>query len=702
VASKVKAKKKTYPISRPENLSEEANRLFDRIAEEMIHGDRELFDTLSTHEKKTVIDWLSDAIVTGPANAVHDLFWEVDYVRKPVGIDEFLENDEYMGRVCSDLHPRWREDMRIVLGPGSKVAEWIMTGGIGIGKTTIAMSAIAYKIYCLSCLKSPARYYGLLHDSLIVFGIYSITKRQVADAGYFKLRGFIDTCPYFRLHYPRSRKIDSKVVFPEKNVNVIPGSQELHALGLDLFSFAMDEVNFMRVKNDKEGGKATGQAYDLYNAVHARILSRFMRPGGTIPGLMLLMSSRNAQTSFLEEHLKKVKGSASSYVSDYPLWECKPKHRFQLPKFNVEVGDRIARSRILGEGDNPRKGARVVTVPGEFKQTFLEDIDQALRDIAGVATFNVSPLIRDRQSIFDASRAEMQHPFTKPVVTLDVLDDTLLDEYFMTKLVCKVESSIYKPRLNPGCPRFMHIDIGLRGDCAGIAMSHISGMKVNQRVNPDGTLSTVRNPFAVVDFMLRIVPPPGSEIDLSKLRAFVLFIKRLYPLVQVTFDGFQSADSVQILKKQEIDACLLSVDRTDVPYLSLRSAFFDRRIACYEYTPFIDEMLDLERDATSGKVDHPARATNGGKGSKDVADAVCGSVYMALTDERSKSQTLPVIGEDQMLPVKAIDPADTATMTITRPDPTNPEVTEIVPASNVRLIGGKAVNWDVLQANVDA
>ncbi len=399
---------------------------------------------------------------------------------------------------------------------------------------------------------------------------------------------------------------------------------------------SMDEVNFMRERRDKDRGIIAGQAYDLYNATHARIMSRFIRPGGTIPGVMLLMSSRKAQTSFLEERLKKAKGMSNTYVSDYPLWVVKPKSKYTLPKFRVEKGDRIAQSRILEEGEKARPGADMVEgIPGEFKPAFIEDIDEALRDIAGVATFNVSPLIRDRESIFDAIRDALVHPFTKTEVVIDYKDDVLLDEYFVVSTACRIEESHWRPRLNPKSSRFMHGDLSLSGDCAGIAMGHVSGLVRREKTKPDGTRSVVEYPFIIIDFMLRINPPVASEIDLSKIRAFALYISKLYPLAMITFDGFQSADSKQLLQKAGFDARLQSIDRDDKPYLAVRSAHFERRIATYSYEPYIGEVLDLQRDVKKQKVEHPTRATRGGKGSKDVSDAVAGVVFACLNDARA-------------------------------------------------------------------
>lgn len=620
-----------------------ASQLFDKVAAEVIHGHRELFDSLSMHEREVVIQWLAEAVTDDrSASYIGDVIWEIDYRRKPVSIETFIEDPYYLGQQCSELHDNWKNDLSTVFAPGSSYMEWVFTGGIGIGKTTIAMTALAYKIHQLSCLRNPARYYGLLSDSLIVFGIYSITKKQVADTGYFRLKGYLDASPYFSHEFTRSKKIDSKVDFEPTTgmkLQVIPGSRQLHALGLDMFSFSMDEANFMNERQDKERGKVTGQAYDLYNAVHTRMVSRFLRPGGMVPGIMVLMSSRNAQTSFLEEHLRKVNSVRSpddkptTFVSDYALWEVKPKYKFTKPKFRVEVGDKTSASRILGKEEKTRKSARVVEVPGEYLKYFQEDTDQALRDIAGVATFNLTPLIRDRQSVFDAVRKDLKHPFKREAITISLEDDIQIADYWDMRTFCRMQRGKWVPRLNPEAPRVLHVDTSLSGDCSGLAAAHMSGMLRHTKLLPDGTEVQRTDPFVIVDFMVRIIPPPGSEIELGKIRAFIRYLRSQVhlPICLVTTDGFQSADMRQQLQKDNFETKLQSLDRDDIPYLTLRSALFERRIATYDYPPFEQEVLDLERHIKPGKVygkvDHPTRASHGGKGSKDVSDAVCGAVH---------------------------------------------------------------------------
>lgn len=549
--------------------------------------------------------------------------------------------------------------------------------------TTLASIGMAYKLYQMSCLRDAPTYYGLLPESLIVFGVYSITKHQVADTGYFMVKGMIDTSPYFRLDFPRNAKIDSVIDFGPttgRKIKVIPGSQELHALGLDLFSFLMDEVNFMRVKDDKELGIQTGQAYKIYNATYTRLQSRFIRPGGTLPGMMFLLSSRNAQTSFLEEHLAEVRNSQHSHrthISDYALWEVKPAHKFTMSRFKVEVGDRTSRSRLLTKADlvdggggqsklvihgedPPRKNARVVEVPGEFWVPFTKDIDQALRDIAGVATFGLSPLIHDRQSIYDSQHPDMEHPFTAETLVVSNLDDVQIADMLDVTKIAHVVRSRWVPLLNPTHPRFIHVDIGLRKDAYGFAMGHVAGSKKVTHLDLETGLESVEDyPVIVIDLMFRAKAPPGGEVELIKGVTFIRFLAQMFQIAKVTYDGFESANAVQMLNRgtrravvkpgappvkdrRGIEAGILSVDRDEEAYLLLRAAHFERRMFMYRYDPYVDEVLDLQRDVVKRKVDHPMKSTKGGNGSKDVSDGVAGVVYHCMNDPRAlQVVTLP-------------------------------------------------------------
>ena len=121
---------------KPESVKgKDANALFDKVAEEVLHGDREILDNLTQHERTTVIDWFVESMADEDGQSpIHDVLWEIDYHRKPVDIEQFINDDYYLGKACSELHPLWKRDLCAVFAPGSPVFEWILTGAIGVGK----------------------------------------------------------------------------------------------------------------------------------------------------------------------------------------------------------------------------------------------------------------------------------------------------------------------------------------------------------------------------------------------------------------------------------------------------------------------------------------------------------------------------------------------------------------------------------------
>lgn len=92
-----------------------------------------------------------------------------------------------------------------------------------------------------------------------------------------------------------------------------------------------------------------------------------------------------------------------------------------------------------------------------------------------------------------------------------------------------------------------------------------------------------------------------------------------------------STDFRQILAKKGFVTDYLSLDRTTQPYRTFRDALYDRRILLPRHQTLVKELTELEilRKNNKEKVDHKPR------GSKDVADAVCGVAAYLLTRRQS-------------------------------------------------------------------
>lgn len=136
-------------------------------------------------------------------------------------------------------------------------------------------------------------------------------------------------------------------------------------------------------------------------------------------------------------------------------------------------------------------------------------------------------------------------------------------------------------------------------------------------------------------FSVSIKAPKGYQVSFEKNRNFIRWLRdQGFNVRVVTSDTFQSATLLQELKADGFNTQVQSVDRVEqiggdsrakacLPYEYLKSAIYERRVEIYQKCDLLsDELANLEKNG-NGKVDHPTG------GSKDQADAVCGSLYTA-------------------------------------------------------------------------
>lgn len=159
----------------------------------------------------------------------------------------------------------------------------------------------------------------------------------------------------------------------------------------------------------------------------------------------------------------------------------------------------------------------------------------------------------------------------------------------------------------------------------GVAMLRFDGLvQVTRRDGADLL------PSATVEMACTIEPDANNEIDIAEVRAFVRSLKTKYgyPIKAVTYDGFDSRESIQAWRKDGMPAKEVSVDKTSTPYKQFRDAMYDRRIALLDDPDLLSEILELEYDENKDKVDHSVI------GKKDLSDAVC-AAYTSLCERRS-------------------------------------------------------------------
>ena len=192
-------------------------------------------------------------------------------------------------------------------------------------------------------------------------------------------------------------------------------------------------------------------------------------------------------------------------------------------------------------------------------------------------------------------------------------------------------------------PRFVHCDLSFSSDSTGIAMGYVDGFKYVTRRNEEGKEFSVRMPVIVIEFMLKINPPKGGEIQLADVRSLVYELRSYgYPIRKVTFDSFQSKDSMQQFATAGIESGHVSADTNPQVYNAYKEALYEDRLITYHYDTLFQETIRLEKNEKKNKVDHPAN------GSKDVADAVAGVCYLCVTEGMKEPTPPPSLGELSM------------------------------------------------------
>jgi hypothetical protein len=249
-------------------------------------------------------------------------------------------------------------------------------------------------------------------------------------------------------------------------------------------------------------------------------------------------------------------------------------------------------------------------VPIEYQKQFERDMIGSLRDIAGVSTMARYPFIQDADAITRCLSIE------KGCLSKSEHD-------FAEGSALEIFPKMFK---NTQHPRWVHIDLSVSGDSAGVACGYVHGFDLRTvggvRPDPTKAVNPEFMPKIELDFALRVMPPKGGEIKFYRIRDLLYALRKSgLPIRWVSFDSYQSVDSVQLLRQGGFSTGYISVDTSMLPYDMTKQAIYDDRLRIPNHKHLHRELLSLEKHVKKGKIDHPPN------GSKDVADAVAGVVY---------------------------------------------------------------------------
>lgn len=564
------------------------------------------FAKLSADNKELILKILSEYKEHGQSTTLKEL-WEVDYDEIPVSIDEFIENERYLGKSTRNgksIYPYWRKKYREIFNPALAYEEVIFTGAIGVGKTKTADVCLAYLLYRLMCLKNPQQYFKMNEGEEISIFFLNINLTLAEGVGFNTLHKMLIDSPWFMERGTVTGRVKERYN-PPNHITIKFGSKSDHALGQQCYCALMDEADFSRgsIKGNS-ALDAKNEIMKTYNAIKERMNSRFIK-NGVQYGRLFLVSSKKSDQDFIEAYIKKMKSEGQDkhmLIIDEPQWVIKPEGTFSKEKFPVAVGNKSLKSMILPdqlskeeEEAYKKQGYRILWVPVNLKQSFVLDVNTALMNLAGISVVGATTFF-NYDMFSKCYIKDYKNPFVTEVLTIGLNDDLQIADFFELDKV---------PEAVRYMPQFIHIDGALTGDKAGISSVGVSGLKETQQYVGAQEFISSEMTYKHI-FSVDIEAPKGSEISFEKTRQFIYYLRQCgFNIIGISLDGFQSADMKQMLLTQGYDASIVSLDRTPQGYLALRSAMNDGRIGLIQIDLLEKELIELQRDVQTGKIDHP-------------------------------------------------------------------------------------------------
>lgn len=586
----------------------------------------EELNNLSEEERKYALEILKEISKNGTSEKLTNLI-NSDYKEIPVDIITFIKDRRYLGNAWHSpdgtckLYEYWEEKLKQLFPDPYTTSynNFIESGARGLGKSEIAVTIGLYLMHRIMCLKDPHLFLNLKPTEKVAFAFMNITLTLAEDIGIAKFQATVKESPWFVQRGTMTRRNNEPYWMPPSFINIIIGSQSSHVIGQPIYFAFFDEISFIK---NKDIDKQKRIALDMIDTAIGGMKTRFLHNGKN-PTLMVLASSKRSEKSFLEEHMRKklADEDASVLIVDEPVWNVKPKNTYSGKTFKVAKGNKYLASEIIPDGEDEdiyiSKGYSILNIPIEFRTDFRDDIDRALCDFAGVSSSDITKYISGAKFI-ETRDEKLKNPFTKEI--LEVGDNDNLQYYDFFDLSRVPKDLISKPL-------YIHLDMSVSGDRTGIAGTWLVGKR-----HSSGNESSAREVYFQLAFGVAIKAPKGRQISFEKNRLFIYWLREQgFNIKGISSDTFQNVSLSQDLISKGFEYSVISVDRVNQdkicePYAYFKTVIYEKRIITFNCRLLQEEIVGLERNTNSGKIDHPDGGTSG---SKDLADAVCGSTFNA-------------------------------------------------------------------------
>lgn len=476
--------------------------------------------------------------------------------------------------------------------------------GKGSGKDSTIRIGFVRIISLLQHLKSPQGYYGMASfDSIHLLNV-AVNAPQARDAFFDPMKKlFISNKHLSEMFNGDDPAEGAGRIKLKKNITIISGHSLAENLeGLNLIAGVADEISAFKTAEEyaSRDGRSDRGADAIVGMLQSSATSRFPEtykvaqiswPRFHNDAIMKAISKGN-------ESIARLGDKSPWYVSGpYATWEVNPKVKRE-----------------------------------DFDEQFIEDPEGASAKYGANPPKSTNTFIRAESEIDAAFETVIDEPVTVDYYwglpdTPDPADGSGQSQKRVEGWQVKFS---FSPSFQPveGALYSIHGDMALRGDRAGIAMSHVKEYRTSTTGDGTDERPVIKNDFTfsfTSDLSDRERP---REVQIRWYRQLVWeLIDRGFAIENVTFDQWQSFDMVQFFNSYGISSRVVSLDRNDRVYQAFKDIILDGRLIGYRTNANIEPLYskEIKRLRKVGKkVDHPP------SGSKDEADALAGSVYGAM------------------------------------------------------------------------
>ena len=531
---------------------------------------------------------------------------ENHFIETPVDVKTFVQSPDYLGQpLLSDIQYEIveamsqiyrKEDLIEIMGDveGTKhfnkytKNELILQLGKGSGKDFISTVACAYVVYKLLCLKDPAIYYGKPAGDAIDIINVAVNAQQAKNVFFKGFKTKIEKSPWFAGKY--NAKADS-IEF-DKAITVYSGHSERESHeGLNLLMAVLDEISGFasEVVSGNEQGKT---ADNIYKAFRGSVDSRFPDLGKVV-----LLSFPRYQGDFISQRYESVIADKETierthtFIMNEDLPHEDPGNQFQISwdEDNIlqyKIPRVYAFKRPTWEVNPTRKIE-------DFKLAFYTDLGDAMMRFACMPTYSSDAFFKQIEKVEKCMNTR------NPLDSFRRFDET------------------FEP--DPDKTYYIHADLAQKHDKCAVAIAHVDKW-VNIQVIKDYEQVA---PIVVVDAVAWWEPKAEGPVNLSEVKQWIMNLRRQgFNIGMVSFDRWQSFDIQNELQAVGIRTETVSVAKKH--YEDLAMMIYEERVSIPMIPILLEEMSEL-KIMKGNRVDHPR------KKSKDLADAVTGAVFGAIS-----------------------------------------------------------------------